>query len=45
MEAAFQDKNRLYMVLDLMPGGNLRSFLQENKSVSELQTSKIKEMY
>lgn len=39
MEAAFQDKNKLYLVLDLMPGGNLRSFLRANKAITEMQSS------
>ena len=41
MVYAFQDRDFLYLVMDLLPGGNLRYHLGLKKSFSEEQTSKI----
>lgn len=40
IQYAFQDRSNLYLVMDLMPGGDLRHFLG-NKSLSEIQTQFI----
>jgi len=37
MQYAFQDRSNLYLVMDLMPGGDLRQFLGK-KTLSESQT-------
>ncbi len=42
MEVAFQDIEHLYLVLELMPGGDLRSYLQQTKVLTEEQASKQK---
>lgn len=39
MICAFQDKENLYMVLDLMPGGDLRYQLSRRKVFREDETS------
>ena len=41
MHYAFQDRDNLYLVMDLMPGGDLRYHLGRQKRFSEEQTSKI----
>ncbi len=41
MHYAFQDRENLYMVLDLMTGGDLRFLIGKRKRLPELQTSKI----
>lgn len=41
MNCAFQDKEHLYLVLDLMPGGDLRYQLSQRKTFSEKETSYI----
>ena len=40
MHYAFQDKEYLYLVMDLLTGGDLRFHLSQNKKFSEEQTSK-----
>jgi serine/threonine protein kinase len=40
MHFAFQNKDNLYIVLDLMRGGDLRYQLIQNGSFTEEQTSK-----
>lgn len=37
MNAAFQDKEYLYLVLDLMPGGDLRNYIRNVKALTEEQ--------
>ncbi len=39
MCAAFQDRENLHLVLDFMPGGDLRAFSRHAKSISEEQAS------
>ena len=39
MHYAFQDKDNLYLVMDLLTGGDLRYHLSKNKSFTEEQTS------
>jgi len=39
MNAAFQDLEYLYLVLEYMPGGDLRRFIRKNKAVTEVQSS------
>ena len=39
---AFQDFENLYLVMDLLNGGDLRFHVTKQKSFSEEQTSKIK---
>ncbi len=41
MHYAFQDRENLYMVLDLMTGGDLRYHIGRRKRLPELQTSTI----
>ena len=41
MHYAFQDRENLYMVLDLMPGGDLRYHIGRKKRLPEAQTSFI----
>ena len=38
MQFAFQDRENLYLVMDLMPGGDLRYHISRNKRFSEDQT-------
>ena len=40
MVYAFQDRENLYLVMDLMSGGDLRYHLTKNKTFTEEQTSK-----
>ena len=40
MHFAFQDEENLYLVMDLLNGGDLRYHLSKNKNFSEEQTSK-----
>jgi serine/threonine protein kinase len=40
MHYAFQDYENLYLVMDLLNGGDLRYHLSKNKNFSEEQTSK-----
>ena len=42
MHYAFQDKENLYLVMDLLNGGDLRYHLSRNKNFTEEQTSKNK---
>ena len=39
MVYAFQDRENLYLVMDLMTGGDLRYHLAKNRRFSEEQTS------
>ena len=41
MICAFQNKLSLYMVLDLMPGGDLRYYMAQKKSLTEDEASKF----
>ena len=41
MHYAFQDSQNLYIVLDLLSGGDLRYHLSQNKKFSEEQTSNL----
>ena len=41
MICAFQDIEYLYMVLDFMPGGDLRHYMIKQKSLTEEETSKL----
>ena len=41
MHYAFQDTQNLYIVLDLLSGGDLRYHLSQNKKFSEEQTSNL----
>jgi len=38
---AFQDRENLYLVMDLLNGGDLRFHISKRKKFSEEQTSKI----
>jgi serine/threonine protein kinase len=38
MNYAFEDRENLYLVIDLMQGGDLRYHLAKNKKFSEEQT-------
>ena len=42
MHYAFQDYENLYLVMDLLNGGDLRYHLSRNKNFTEEQTSKYK---
>ena len=42
MEYAFQDKDNIYLVIDLMLGGDLRFHLCHKKKFTEEETSKFK---
>ena len=42
MQYAFQDFENLYLVMDLLTGGDLRYHVSRHKKFSEEQTSKIK---
>lgn len=39
MKCAFQDKKSLYLVMDLMPGGDLRYYFSKKKAITESETS------
>ena len=41
MHYAFQDGENLYLVMDLLNGGDLRYHLSKNKNFTEEQTSKL----
>ncbi len=41
MICAFQDRQNLYMVLDLMPGGDLRFYMAQRKTLTEAETSNL----
>jgi serine/threonine protein kinase len=41
MQYAFQDYDNLYLVMDLLTGGDLRYHISRHKRFSEEQTSKI----
>jgi serum/glucocorticoid-regulated kinase 2 len=41
MHFAFQDKENLYLVMDLLTGGDLRYHISKHKKFTEEQTSKI----
>ena len=40
MHYSFQDLNNIYLVLDLMSGGDLRYIIIKNRTFSEEQSSK-----
>ncbi len=40
MHFAFQDKENLYLVMDLLTGGDLRYHISKQKKFTEEQTSK-----
>ena len=40
MHYSFQDMNNIYLVMDLMTGGDLRFILLQQKKFNEKQTSK-----
>ena len=40
MHYAFQDRENLYLVIDLMPGGDLRYHFAKHRKFTEEQTSK-----
>lgn len=40
MYYTFQDKENLYLVMNYIPGGNLRYHLTLNSKFTEIQTSK-----
>ena len=42
MNFSFQDKENLYLIMDLLTGGDLRYHLSKNKSFTEEQTSNKK---
>lgn len=42
MKYAFQDRENLYLVMDLMTGGDLRYHLGRQRRFSEDQTSRLK---
>jgi hypothetical protein len=41
MQYAFQDKQTLYLVMDLLTGGDLRYHISRHKKFTEEQTSNI----
>ena len=41
MHFSFQDMNNIYLVLDLMTGGDLRYIIIKTRIFSEEQTSKL----
>ncbi len=41
MHYSFQDKDNLYLVMDLLTGGDLRYHISKQKKFTEEQTSKI----
>lgn len=42
MHYAFQDKENLYLIIDIMPGGDLRYHFAKHRKFTEEQTSNIK---
>ena len=40
MHYSFQDLNNIYLVFDLMPGGDLRYIIIKNRTFNEEQSSK-----
>jgi hypothetical protein len=40
MHYAFEDRDNLYLVIDIMSGGDLRYHIGKNRKFSEEQTSK-----
>ena len=40
MHFAFQDRENLYLVIDIMPGGDLRYHFAKHRKFTEEQTSK-----
>ena len=44
MQYAFQDFDNLYLVMDLLTGGDLRYQLSRTRRFSEIQTSKINDL-
>lgn len=42
MVAAFQDRENLYLVMDVLSGGDLRYHISKNKRFSEEETRKLK---
>lgn len=42
MHYTFQDMNNIYLVMDLLTGGDLRYLLIQNRSFNEEQSSKYK---
>lgn len=41
MICAFQDYENLYLIMDLLTGGDLRYHISKRRRFSEIQTSKI----
>ncbi len=41
MHYAFEDRENLYLVIDLMSGGDLRYHIGKTRRFSEVQTSKL----
>ena len=41
MHYSFQDMDNIYLVLDLLTGGDLRYIISKNRIFSEEQTSKL----
>ena len=41
MHFAFQDRENLFLVIDLMPGGDLRYHFAKHRKFTEEQTSKL----
>ena len=41
MHYAFEDRDNLYLVIDLMSGGDLRYHIGKNRRFTEEQTSKF----
>jgi hypothetical protein len=41
MQFAFQDNDNLYLIMDLLTGGDLRYHVSKYKKFTEEQTSKI----
>jgi serine/threonine kinase 32/serum/glucocorticoid-regulated kinase 2 len=42
---AFQDRENLYLIMDLLTGGDLRYHISKNKKFSEEQTSNYYNIY
>jgi len=45
MHYAFEDRDNLYLVIDIMSGGDLRYHIGKNRRFSEQQTSKYYPIY